>query len=583
MGTTPDSEELPPSNLRAGLFAGLLTFLGLLATEPTLAIVWDEGYTLGREQRVRWWFQAIWDPPTFSAEWSPPPAGSELVQPEPVDPATGFPRITPPQRPQISNRQGLMDPEVLQYFWPFAREEPHGHPPFYALLGLAGDLLTPWRGDLERARLGPILLYSFGAVFTFRFVDRRYGRLPAVLMVGALLLQPRLFAQAHYAAYDGPLTILWLLSLISFAKAVEGNSNRSGSPNRPHRLATIAFGLLLGAAASTKLTGWFLPFPFLCWVVLYRSRVGAIVILGAIPMALLGLYLFNPPWWPDPVAGIHRFLASNLTRGESIPIGIEFLGRRYMTPNQSLPWYNTVLWTIMVTPIVFLLLGVIGAIGSVLRLNRERVGVLVGGHWLFLLVLRALPNVPGHDGVRLFLPAFGLLGLSAAIGASFLFRWNRRLGQVVVTGAIIEGLVSVALMMPVPLSYYSPLIGGLPGAEKLGMEPTYYWDSLTQEVTDWLNQNTPANSRIVSSTYTTSFAYLNRAGDLRPTLGPSDKPIQWYLIQNRPGSFRDLDRALIRSTSARPAFVFKKFGVPLLYVYSDDDVQRALMSRTPER
>ena len=32
-------------------------------------------------------------------------------------------------------------------------------------------------------------------------------------------------------------------------------------------------------------------------------------------------------------------------------------------------------------------------------------------------------------------------------------------------------------MMPVPLSYYSPLIGGLPGAAAIGMEPTFYWDS----------------------------------------------------------------------------------------------------------
>ena len=30
-----------------------------------------------------------------------------------------------------------LDPAVLAWFWPFAREEPHGHPPFYALLGVS--------------------------------------------------------------------------------------------------------------------------------------------------------------------------------------------------------------------------------------------------------------------------------------------------------------------------------------------------------------------------------------------------------------------------------------------------------------
>ena len=44
--------------------------------------------------------------------------------------------------------------------------------------------------------------------------------------------------------------------------------------------------------------------------------------------------------------------------------------------------------------------------------------------------------------------------------------------------------------MPVPLSYYSPLVGGLPGATRLGMEPTYYWDGLRSEARNWLRDNT---------------------------------------------------------------------------------------------
>ena len=78
---------------------------------------------------------------------------------------------TPPRRDQIDTRAKLLfDPDVLAYFWPFAREEPHGHPPFYALLGLIGDLLAPTWQDLPRARLGPILLFSLhrGLLVLFR-------------------------------------------------------------------------------------------------------------------------------------------------------------------------------------------------------------------------------------------------------------------------------------------------------------------------------------------------------------------------------------------------------------------------------
>ena len=41
----------------------------MVATEPRLAIGWDEGYTLGREARIRSWFKALADPPGFAASW----------------------------------------------------------------------------------------------------------------------------------------------------------------------------------------------------------------------------------------------------------------------------------------------------------------------------------------------------------------------------------------------------------------------------------------------------------------------------------------------------------------------------------
>ena len=42
-----------------GLAVALATLWFMLATEPALAIVWDEGYTLGREARLRLWFRAL--------------------------------------------------------------------------------------------------------------------------------------------------------------------------------------------------------------------------------------------------------------------------------------------------------------------------------------------------------------------------------------------------------------------------------------------------------------------------------------------------------------------------------------------
>src|SRR5437764_1581177 len=111
------SESPPPRPTfrAAGLAVAVAIAALMLATEPRLAIVWDEGYTLGREARLRQWFSALRAPAGFAATWKPP--ALELVQ------QVG----APPRADQIDTRAKLLfDPKVVAYFWPFAREEPHG-------------------------------------------------------------------------------------------------------------------------------------------------------------------------------------------------------------------------------------------------------------------------------------------------------------------------------------------------------------------------------------------------------------------------------------------------------------------------
>ncbi len=152
--------------------------LMMILTEPFLAIVWDEGYTLGRDERVRSWLVALHDPKAFAARWQAPI--EELVPPN---------RIPAPPRNALGTRAGLLSPPVLAWFWPFAREEPDGHPPFYTLVALLGDFLAPSWEALPRARLGTMLVYSLtcGAIFSFfqalgslvRRRGRRHVGLPA--------------------------------------------------------------------------------------------------------------------------------------------------------------------------------------------------------------------------------------------------------------------------------------------------------------------------------------------------------------------------------------------------------------------
>ena len=553
------------------LGVSMATAIVMLATEPRMAIVWDEAYTLGREERVREWFQALGDPVGFAADWQPPAPGTELM----LSDAWG-----PPRPQQLANRLDLLfDRRVIAWFWPFAREEPHGHPPFYALLGLAGDLLAPSWQDLPRARLGPILLFSFTAGAIFQVVCTRWGAWAAALAAGGWVLQPNLFGHGHYASYDAPLSALWVLAILAFLAAI---APREGvKPGGIRWDETLTFGLILGCAAATKFTGWFLPLPFLVWVVLYRD-IRALVTLGlGLLIAAVVVTLLIPTWWTDPITGVIRFFRSNLSRSETVPIYIQFLGQVYLTPRESLPWYNTLVWTVLVTPIGFLLMAGLGLRTAVRHWRSEPAGVLIAGHWAFLMVLRALPHTPGHDGVRQFLPAFGLLALLGGLGARTLLAHWGRWARVAIAAAGLEGVLSIAVMMPVPLSYFSPIVGGLPGATALGMESTYYWDAFSPEARRWLADHTSPGRTIVFAWYTHSFGYLRRNGELPHRIAPLDpgQP-QWYVLQNRPGAFSEALRTLVARSQA--AYTVTKLGVPLLWIYPYSEFQRWNPRQNPD-
>jgi 4-amino-4-deoxy-L-arabinose transferase-like glycosyltransferase len=367
------------------------------------------------------------------------------------------------------------------------------------------------------------------------------------------------------------LSSLWVLAIVAFASAVDRQPLVTGTRSR--HVFTLIFGLMLGCAAATKLTGWFLPLPFLVWVVLYRCRQGFITLGIGLIVAAFVVYALQPSWWREPVVALVRFMDSNFGRGTTIPIKIQFLGTSYDTPKGSLPWYNTLAWTLFVTPIGFLLMGIVGVWVALRNWQMEKIGVLFAGHWLFLILLRALPHTPGHDGVRLFLPAFGVFALLGGLGARSVVDASRRWAKVAIAAALVEGAASIAVMMPVPLSYFSPIVGGLPGATMLGMEPTYYWDGFSKEARRWLAENTTPGRTFVFRGWTTSWLYLRRTGELPRQLAPfdGDSP-QWIILQNRPGAFSNEDRELV--AKGHPAYTVMKLGVDLIWIFPFSELDR---------
>ena len=98
---------------------------------------------------------------------------------------------------------------------------------------------------------------------------------------------------------------------------------------------------------------------------------------------------------------------------------------------------------------------------------------------------------PIYDGERLFLhvfPAWSLL-----IGLGFGTLWNRFRSaavrspfRIILAGFILVQGYGTVLLHPFGLSFYNGLVGGLSGAERLGLELTYWNDPVDQVLLDRL-------------------------------------------------------------------------------------------------
>ena len=540
-----------------GFCAGLIAVIALLVTSPCTPMVWDEGDAILRAERIRDWFGSL-----FRDEVKGPAA---------------------------------LSPQGVARGWPFTTQR-EGHPAMYGAVIALGRSLAPGCLDpLTQYRLGPILLFSVAMGFVAYRLAQISGPVTAAAAFLCIFLQPRLFAHAHFASFDGPLTAFWMLAwACSPFFPVPSLSSKVVAKARPR--STVAWGIVLGATMSSKATGWFVILPFVIWAIVQRKRAVLWQLVMGILVGLAAFVVFNPPLWFDLLRGCLRFFELNLERHQRPDLNITtfFLGRLYNL-DYPLPWYNTLFWTAIAVPIPILLFFVIGLIDWI-RTPRRGLLTLIVLHWATLIVVRAIPGTPPHDGIRLFLPAFPFLGILAGYGFHFgtrvlviqLRQWCKRLAArsiyrqvlrkpqstqmtnsiqlnrlfrkgnpVLTTGAwivILSPILSLICFGPQWLSYYNGLIGGLPGAAAAGMEPTYYWDGLDREVFLWLEVHCLETEKVYYSACSwANLRLLQKWGFLNRAFATSPADAQWYVVQNRPSAWSYEDQWLFSHGEA--AFV----------------------------
>lgn len=518
--------------------------------------------------------------------------------------------VSGPDRSAVLSDSSIRDTFDWMHYW-------NPHPPvFREAMAAADAIVSPWIPRYTSFRTASLFWFAcLVALVTWMTADY-LGPAAAVGSGLTLLLMPRLVGHAHIAATDLPLTFFWVLGTLGLADFVERGRRGWGV------VGAIGFGLAMGS----KITGYLLPVPLLALVALRRARwkrlpgLALLFLVGA-----LVAWLLNPLAWRHPLGYTLGLVQQSLARRTETPITTYFGGTRW---GYVLPWYEAVVMTLITVPVAFLALAGWGSVGALWprrrgerapsapsversdqdvsapyrrgigtahdspgRMGRARRGWVVlcllevGFFWLLL----ASPSSPNHDGVRLFLPLFPFISVLAGIGFSFgverLQSMNPSGSPVV--GALLLGSIvflpaflQLEAVRPYYLSYYGEAIGGARGADRRGMEATYWFDAATPDFLRALDTKLPEGARVAVVPANDHFQILQGLGllrrDIRITM---HLPAPYVLLYARKAMFTNADWKLYRHIE--PVLAVRYDGVELvgLYPWSRSDADRLKHSK----
>ncbi|MEA2064316.1 MAG: tetratricopeptide repeat protein [Gemmatimonadota bacterium] len=439
------------------------------------------------------------------------------------------------------------EPGVIDRYWNIQLIY-NVHPPFYKLCSsLTLALFERWLGPVVAYRLSPAIMFCLLAGLLCWTVGRRYGTSAGLWASIGFALMPRVFGHAHFGCPDMPLSLLWFASAVCFHRALKS------------RRWALVFALVYGLALATKFTALAIPLPLILYLLLNRRFKHAAWPLGLAlvisPVVMIGL---NPQWWHHTLERLYVYLADSATRSRYLGIPTLYLGRQYYF---HLPWYHPLALTLFTVSPLVLASFLYGFWHTVRRPFADRWATHMLLHWLVIMFVMALPSSPGHDGVRLFLPAFAFLSVISARG--FQYFVSRTLPWIIArtprlklqkraelfSAWLILALMtapaaaSLARVHPNELCYYNCLTGGIRGAHALGMESTSMWEVFNGPACELIGRAVPDSSGILAVN-NRHFFFLQKMGKIKSSLRFVTEDFDYILQYCSLGMFTDLDRVL---------------------------------------
>lgn len=439
------------------------------------------------------------------------------------------------------------------------------HPGFVKLVGL----LPHWamQAALRReggARATGALFLAVVAAALYWFLVPRNGRWVALLAAVGLASLPRVFAHAHFHALDLPIMAMSFLAAVCLRRAALTDNWR----------AAIAAALVFGCALATKLNALVLVPHLALWAVLYRPPGWRKALAASVAVAPPVFVLLWPWLWHDLPAKLAQYAAFH---AEHYHIPVYYLGRIY-TGAQVAPWHYPLVMLATTLPLAWFVF-LLGGLARV-RLRHELETFLALG-LLSNLAPLMLPGVSRYNGERLIMPCFVYAVALAVLACAALLRRLRKphLLQVAAAMALTAWLLGANLawinvFYPYCLSFYSEGIGGLAGAQRLGLEATYWGESFAG-ASSFMSRSEHAGQRFYASNElaTGTLDALIPAGRIPPRqrmLGcfikdrlPSDA--DWLIVDNSPAMTPTPIAKLMRRQS--PIYQEQRQGVALISIY----------------
>lgn len=356
-------------------------------------------------------------------------------------------------------------------------------------VGAGGPIVT------ASARLGSAFAFAIMVLLVGRVTSGWYGWRGGAVATGAVVLMPRGWGHAHIAALETVLGLVWVVAVLHIACRWRPSERISA------KTAAVS-GLLFGLVLLTKIQAILLPIPVACWA-LWHWRWAAIR-----PLAVFGgcgfvVFLVGWPWlWLDPVGHLVEYFGRTTDRAT---LYVTYYGTRFA--DREVPWHYPFVMFALTVPLGLQALGMTGCLGRRRDVEHSEPKWITPAEQLVLacivfpLAVFALPGVVVYDGCRLFLVVYPLWAVLVGRGAAVVLEWlDLRFNPTRATATLavfvtLQGYAIVALC-PCHLSYYNLLIGGSRGAERLGLQTTYWAEPLTRELLDEIVEVLPRGGRV---------------------------------------------------------------------------------------